>query len=77
MCRRVEHSLFVWDQEVAARFPRLAVSVSIIRDVRVEKSAEVEGLRNLVFAQMRSAFRLEELKDDPVVRAYRDFFWRI
>ena len=73
----MKHSLFVWDQEVAAQFPRLAVSVSIIKDVRVEQSAEVERLRNLVFAQMRSAFRLEELKDDPVVRAYRDFFWAL
>lgn len=73
----MKHVLLVWGEEVAARFPRLAVSVGIIKNVRVEQSAEVERLRNLVFAQICSAFKLEELKDNPVVRAYRDFFWAL
>ncbi len=34
---------------------------------------DVEALLNFV----RSRYRIEELKNDPIVRAYRDFYWRI
>ncbi len=71
-------SSLIWDKAVVTQFPNLAVSLGSIRDVRVEKTnADVERLRTLVLSQVRSSSKLEELKDNPVVRAYRDFFWAL
>jgi len=70
--------LLIWDETVAACFPRLCVSLGIIRNIKVEcTNAETKRLRTLVFDEVRSTFKLEKLKDDSVVRAYRDFFWAL
>ena len=54
------------------------LAYSTVSGVSVRR--EVEGLReyasNLI-DELRAKYTLESLKDQPVVRAYRDFFWRI
>jgi len=51
-------------------FMRTIENVNIKKDEKIEeKIAELER----TFSNMN----IESLKDDPVVRAYRDFFWRI
>ena len=37
----------------------------------------LEEFKEEVFVEVKSRFTLESLKDEPVFRAYRDFFWRI
>ncbi|MFP3985360.1 MAG: B3/4 domain-containing protein [Candidatus Bathyarchaeia archaeon] len=67
-----------WDEEVVSWFPSLAVSAGIIRGVKVERTnAEAEKLRIIVFSEARSAFKLDELKNNNIVRAYRDLFWAL
>ena len=74
----MKHPFLVWSKEAITRFPQLAVSVGVIRDVKVERTnAETERLRDLVFGQVRLTFKIEELKDNPLVRAYRDLFWAL
>jgi len=71
-------SFLTWDKEAANRFPMLLVCVGAIRGVKVERSNEqIETLKRTVTEDVRRKFRLEQLKDDPTVRAYRDLFWSL
>lgn len=60
------------------RFPQLRVLTRQIRGVKVErKNKELEGFKDQVMKQVRERYDLESLRDLPVFRAYRDFFWRV
>ncbi|HDI12222.1 MAG TPA: hypothetical protein ENF63_01365, partial [Candidatus Bathyarchaeota archaeon] len=67
-----------WQKEVASKFPELAICTGVIREVKVQSTTpETEKLRNKIFEEARRNFVLETLKDNPIVRAYRDFFWSL
>ena len=67
-----------WCAEVAAKFPQLAISVGTISNVVVERENEkIRQLKQAVYAEVRAKHDIEKLKDNPVVRAYRDFYWRL
>jgi len=71
-------SFLTWDKEAANHFPTLLVCVGTIHGVKVERSnVQVEALRRAVTEDVRSRFRLEQLKDNSTVRAYRDLFWSL
>src|SRR5665811_1551960 len=64
--------------DVLRKFPDLMVLVGEVKSVRVsELDPMLEEFKEGIFAEVRSRFNLEGLKDEPVFRAYRDFFWRI
>ena len=66
------------DEPVKERFPDLIVLLAEVEAVEVrERSDELEKFKLEVYERVRSRYDLENLKDDPVVRLYRDFFWRI
>lgn len=66
------------DRAVEERFPGLRVYLRVITGVCVKEfDEELERLKEDVVREVRSKFSAEGLKDHPVVRAYRDFFWRI
>jgi DNA/RNA-binding domain of Phe-tRNA-synthetase-like protein len=67
-----------WCAEVAAKFPQLAVSIGTIGGVSVERENEkIRQLKQAVYSEVRAQHDVEKLKDNPVVRAYRDFYWRL
>jgi len=52
--------------------------VGPIRGVKVERSnQQIENLKRTVTEDVRRKFRLELLKNNPTVRAYRDLFWSL
>jgi DNA/RNA-binding domain of Phe-tRNA-synthetase-like protein len=60
------------------RFPGLEVFVSDIEGVRVEgKNSGLELLKEEVVNEINRTYDLATVKDVPIFRAYRDFFWRI
>ena len=64
--------------EVRARFEGLSLGIAIVEDVNVkskceELSAEIERCE----MEIRRSIKIEDLKDLPIIRAYRDFYWRI
>jgi len=68
----------VIDDEVRRLFPDLSVLLAELGDLSVrERDEELEKFKLEVYGRIRARYRLEDLKDDPVVRAYRSFFWRI
>ncbi|MEM3823416.1 MAG: phenylalanine--tRNA ligase beta subunit-related protein, partial [Candidatus Bathyarchaeia archaeon] len=67
-----------WDSRVSSKFPELSVCIGIITGVRVEKENEqIKNLKRSVYEEVRAKYNLETLKDNPVVRAYRDFYWKL
>lgn len=54
------------------------VLVRSVRGVRVsEADFELEKFKNGIVDDVKCRFNLEGLKDEPVFRAYRVFFWRV
>lgn len=60
------------------RFPGLGAQIVVIRDVEVRREHPgLERFKAEVAGRVRERWTLDELRENPVFRAYRDFFWRI
>jgi DNA/RNA-binding domain of Phe-tRNA-synthetase-like protein len=60
------------------RFPDLKVLAFSVKDLKVAKvKDELEEFKKLVFDEVRKRYSLETVKDVPVFRTFRDFFWKI
>jgi len=67
-----------WSPEVSDKFPDLSICIGIINNIRVEKENEqARQLKKTVYEEARAKYAIETLKDDPTVRAYRDFYWKL
>ncbi|MEM3700544.1 MAG: phenylalanine--tRNA ligase beta subunit-related protein [Candidatus Bathyarchaeia archaeon] len=67
-----------WDPQVLSKFPELAICIGIINGVHVEKENEqIKKLKKSAYEEVRAKYNIETLKDNPVVRAYRDFYWKL
>jgi DNA/RNA-binding domain of Phe-tRNA-synthetase-like protein len=65
-------------KELRTRFPGLTALVAHVEGVNVGPSDErLKDFAEQLFEETRSRYDLESLKDVPVLRAYRDFFWRV
>lgn len=66
------------DPVLSERFSGLQAPVFELRGVHVQKrSPELEAFKSEVTCRVRQQYDLESLKDRPVFRFYRDFFWKI
>lgn len=60
------------------KFPGLAAQIINFKDVSINReSNELEEYKEEIYAETRSRWEIEKLRDDPDFRAYRDFFWRL
>ncbi len=67
-----------WSQKVSTRLSDLAVCIGIVEDVHVERSnAKILEIRRKLEAVVVDEHRIETLKDNPTIRAYRDFYWKL
>lgn len=67
-----------WSQEASYRFPELAVCIGTITDIHNKKENErIEQLREAVYQEVKTKHNIETLKDNPTVRAFRDFYWKL
>jgi DNA/RNA-binding domain of Phe-tRNA-synthetase-like protein len=65
-------------ESLADRFPDLRVQVIEINGLRVAlEDHKLEEFKTQAFADLRNKYALESLKDQPVFRSYRDFFWKV
>ena len=56
--------------------PGLSVAMVILDDLKVGKSTKsFEMYEAETFREIRSGLTLEEAKDDPIFRSYRDLYW--
>jgi len=77
--RRGEDAMTVSiSEEVQNDFPSLHVLTSCIERVTVKKfDSKLEAFKESVIQEIRSTYEIETLKDRPILRAYRDFFWKL
>lgn len=69
---------FKVSEEIKGLMRGSSIGIVTIRDVKVDESSEklvryASGLINSI----RSKYTLETVKNDPIIRALRDFYWRI
>lgn len=64
-------------EEVLRRFD-LSLAYNIVQGVKVKRDEiATKALLSSVMEKIKGKYSLDNLRDDPVVRAYRDFYWRI
>jgi DNA/RNA-binding domain of Phe-tRNA-synthetase-like protein len=67
-----------FSQEVLTSFPGICVAEDDIRSVHIMKeSTELEAQKREIIREIQSRYSLEQVKDEPLFRAYRDFFWSV
>lgn len=60
------------------RFPELRALICNVDGVLVEKEKdELQRFKEEICNDIKRTYALETLKDVPIFRAYRDFFWRV
>jgi DNA/RNA-binding domain of Phe-tRNA-synthetase-like protein len=65
--------------EILEKFIGMHVAQGKITGINIGNSptTELEELKRIVSEKIKSRFTLENVKDDPGFRAYRDFFWKV
>jgi DNA/RNA-binding domain of Phe-tRNA-synthetase-like protein len=66
------------DDVLQEKFPNLEVIIGRVSGVKVKNSLEtLEEFKQDIVNNVSNKYSLETLKDVPIFRAYRDFFWRV
>lgn len=66
------------DAGLQDRFPGLDAHLVEVCDLHVvERSEPLDGFVPILLREFRGHLVLETLKDEPILRAYRDFYWRV
>jgi len=65
-------------RELQGRFPGLAAQIVRFSGVTVAReSPELELYKTEIANRIRERWDIEELREHPTFRAYRDFFWKM
>ncbi len=65
------------DSKLNTRFPDLTALTLQIKDVKIQKrDAELEKFKLEIVKQVRREYDLDAVKDQPIFRSYRSFFWK-
>jgi DNA/RNA-binding domain of Phe-tRNA-synthetase-like protein len=68
----------VWSAEVLSKFPELAICIGTVSGVYNEKeNDQLRQLKKTVYEEAKAKCNVEALKNNPTVRAYRDFYWKL
>lgn len=63
---------------VLESFPGICVVEGDVRGVRISAgSSALDTCRQQITSELRSRYTLEQIRAEPVFRAYRDFFWSV
>lgn len=66
------------NSELGTRFPDLNALTLQVNGLKIQKKdTELEKFKLEIMKQVRNEYDLDDVKDHPTFRAYRDFFWRI
>lgn len=64
--------------ELNTKFRGLKAEYVIVENVDVRRDSQKLGaFKSEVLERVKERWTLDQLKEDPIFRAYRDFFWRI
>ncbi|MDD1723779.1 MAG: hypothetical protein LUQ07_01470 [Methanospirillum sp.] len=64
--------------DILTSFPGLSVAEGDIGPLAIEeKNPRLEILKSEIITAIRERYTLEQVKNEPLFRAYRDFFWSV
>jgi DNA/RNA-binding domain of Phe-tRNA-synthetase-like protein len=67
-----------FSHEVLEKFPGICVAEGDVKSLRIRREdTGMDAFKAKVADEIRSRYTLENVKDDPMFRAYRDFFWSV
>jgi len=67
-----------WNPEVSDHFPNLAVCVGLAKGVCIQQdNQQLRQIKKTVYDEVINRHEIDRLKEDPTVRAYRDFYWTL
>jgi DNA/RNA-binding domain of Phe-tRNA-synthetase-like protein len=67
-----------FNKDVLDSFPGICVAEGDIRSVKIgRENPGLEALKQGIVGEITSRYSLEQVKDEPLFRAYRDFFWSV
>lgn len=65
-------------KDLNTKFQEIFLEVSELTGITAEpKNNELEKFKQTIVSEIKSSYALESLKDVPIIRRYRDFYWRI
>lgn len=68
----------IFHEDTITTFPGLFVVEGDVGPVSIEKNnANLEMLKQTIITEVNERYTLEQVKDEPLFRAYRDFFWSV
>jgi len=63
---------------VETAFPGIGVVEGTIKPLAIQRDAPLlESLKEEIITEIQARYTLESVKDEPLFRAYRDFFWTV
>lgn len=63
---------------LSVKFPGLSAMIIRVNGVEVRRELEeLEGFKAEVMERTQGKWTLDQLREHPIFRAYRDFFWRV
>jgi DNA/RNA-binding domain of Phe-tRNA-synthetase-like protein len=66
------------DQVIKLKFPDLDVRFRKVDGLAIKRESDaLEDFKSQVIEEIKNTYDLETLKDNPQMRLYRDFFWKI
>ena len=66
------------DPGLQSKFPGLKAQIYWVRGVEVKREdPSLEGFKTEVMERTKDQWSLDQLREHPTFRAYRDFFWRV
>ncbi|MBN1160229.1 MAG: hypothetical protein JXA43_03315 [Candidatus Diapherotrites archaeon] len=66
------------EEDVRKKFAGLNLAVAIVNNVQIKKTDnETQNVLNDFCEQIRFDINVDELKNDEIIKAYRNFFWSI
>ncbi len=66
------------EKSLETKFPSLSALAMRLEGAKVRlEDPELEAFKGEVIERIRGRWVLEQLREHPVFRAYRDFFWRV
>ena len=63
--------------EVLGKFPGIAATEANLKISVSRESRRLEEFKAQLCTEIRNSYSIETVKDSPIFRAYRDFFWSI
>lgn len=76
--RKIEVMRLQIEKKLHEEFPGIAVVVREMAGVLVKRcDDQLELFKQDVFNRLRQRYVIEDVKDLPVIRQYRDFYWRL